>query len=87
VKAARSPAVIAVNRLRLRTITVPVLLIFGGESAVVTDGAGEGELALYEGSPDKTLTTIPGAGHMLLLERTAPTFRAELSGWLRSRGF
>jgi pimeloyl-ACP methyl ester carboxylesterase len=68
-------------------ISVPVLLFFGAHDALFPSPAGEKQKALYTGSRDVTLATLPDAGHTPMNERSAPDFRATLSAWLSRRGF
>jgi pimeloyl-ACP methyl ester carboxylesterase len=69
------------------SITVPVLLIFGRQDAVFPPDTAEGQKAMFTGSHDLTLTYVENAGHMVMLQRSAPVFRAKVSGWLAQRGF
>jgi pimeloyl-ACP methyl ester carboxylesterase len=75
------------DRLYLSTITVPVLLVFGRQDAIFPPPEGEQQKALYTGSHDVTFTYIENAGHMVMLQRTAPAFRSTVSSWLQARGF
>lgn len=81
------PQVVALNRRFLSEITVPTLLVFAEKSAVLPPNAGEDQLALYTGSSDRSLVTVPHAGHSLMLERAAPEFRRVMSEWFHDRGF
>jgi pimeloyl-ACP methyl ester carboxylesterase len=78
---------IAVDHLRLATITVPVLLMFGDHDAPFPPPAGANEKALYTGSHDVTYDLLAATGHAIPGERTAPTARALLSEWLHGHGF
>ena len=43
--------------------------------------------ALPLASSDVSLIQLPNTGHALTLERSAPTFTADISRWLAARGF
>jgi pimeloyl-ACP methyl ester carboxylesterase len=77
------------DQLLLRTITVPVLLVFGSRDRVFSDArsAGEKEAALFTGTNDVTLQFVDGTGSALALERSAPRFRDTVSEWLSEHGF
>jgi len=68
-------------------ITVPVVLIFGKQDKLFPSPAGPKHRLLFTGSSDVTLHEIDGAGHTLMLQRTAPEFRKKLSDWLSARGY
>jgi pimeloyl-ACP methyl ester carboxylesterase len=68
-------------------ITVPVVLIIGKQDKLFPPPAGEKHRLLFTGSKDVTFHEIDGAGHTLMLQRTAPEFRKELSDWLAARGY
>jgi pimeloyl-ACP methyl ester carboxylesterase len=80
-------ATLAADRLFLKDITIPVLLAFGANDALLSPGDAERQSDLFTGSPDKTLIKAPNTGHAMQLERTAPASRAALSDWLRAHGF
>jgi pimeloyl-ACP methyl ester carboxylesterase len=75
------------DRLYLGTIKVPVLLVFGRQDAVFPPPDGEGQKALFTGTKDIALRYIENAGHMVMLQRTAPVFRRRVSTWLKRHGF
>jgi pimeloyl-ACP methyl ester carboxylesterase len=77
----------AADRLYLGTINIPVLLVFGRQDAIFPPPDGERQRALFAGSRDVTLTYVENAGHMVMLQLTAPVFRAKVSDWLTQRGF
>lgn len=81
------PGFLAQMRDLQGSISVPVLLLFGQESALWVSNVTEHEAAEYSSSPDVTTKEIAGAGHLLMFERAAPAFRTELSIWLTERGF
>lgn len=76
-----------VTAASLNQIRVPVLLFYGLEDALWPAGTGERQQQLFTGSDDVTLLEIPGTGHMVMLEQSAPAFRQHLSRWLHARGF
>ena len=76
--------ILAVNAAAARSITVPVLLVFGDDDAVYEDSADETQAALFSGSSQVTLRHVPNAGHALALERSAPLVRDIAAAWLPS---
>jgi pimeloyl-ACP methyl ester carboxylesterase len=79
--------VLVADALYMRDITVPVLIAMGDHDAIFPPPSGERQRALYTGSSDTTLVTLPDTGHAIPLERTAPLARAAVSDWLRDHGF
>lgn len=79
--------VFVLNQVRLGEITVPVLLIYPEHDPVFTREAQERQQELFTGTRDVTTWILPDTGHIPMLERSAPQFRALLSDWLNSRGF
>jgi pimeloyl-ACP methyl ester carboxylesterase len=77
---------IASNPQRLSSVTIPVLLVYGG-SDVLFDPTLAPVQASHFGSRDVTVDVIPGAGHVLTVDRRAPAFRADVGRWLDRRGF
>jgi pimeloyl-ACP methyl ester carboxylesterase len=80
-------AAINEDHLMVPTITVPVLLVFGANDALFPPPAGTEQEAQFLGSSDVSLLQLPNTGHALTLERSAPTFTADISRWLAARGF
>lgn len=76
-----------VTALQLAQIRVPVLLFYGDQDALWYKGAGRRQKALFIGSKDVTLLEYADTGHMIMLGRTAPAFRADVSGWLKAHGY
>jgi pimeloyl-ACP methyl ester carboxylesterase len=76
-----------VEPLGYNDIKVPVLLLFGKQDDVFPSPAGERHRLLFTGSPEVTFHEIDPAGHTLMLQRSAPEFRARLSAWLKRQGF
>jgi len=77
----------AMNAVMVSRVHVPVFLFFGLNDALWPAGTGSRERKFYRGSPDVTLLQLPDTGHMMMLERSAPTFRQALSEWFTARGF
>ena len=75
------------NTLLVSQIDLPVFLFYALEDALWPAGTGEQQRRLFVGSDDVTLFEAPGTGHMMMLERSAPTFRRAMSSWLAARGF
>jgi pimeloyl-ACP methyl ester carboxylesterase len=71
----------------LPKIKVPVLVICGANDALFVRGACQAQADRYTGSRSASLALVPNAGHAPMLERTAPTFRAKISRWLKRRRF
>jgi pimeloyl-ACP methyl ester carboxylesterase len=76
-----------IDALMLSRVEVPVFLFYGLNDSFWPPGTGERERGFFTGSNDVTLFELPDTGHMIMLERTAPAFRASASDWLRDRGF
>jgi pimeloyl-ACP methyl ester carboxylesterase len=76
-----------INAPMLSQVQVPVFLFYGLNDALWPPGTGERQRGFFTGSNDVTLFELPDTGHMMMLERTAPTFRASVSDWLLERGF
>jgi pimeloyl-ACP methyl ester carboxylesterase len=74
---------IATDPVELRAVTVPVLLVYGADDALL-DPALAPVQASHFGSSDVRTLILPDTGHLLMLERTAPVFRRDLSTWLRA---
>jgi len=68
------------------TVHVPVLLVYGDHD-IYLPGAPQVERLRFLGSKDVALEVLPDSGHVLMLQRTAPHFRATMSEWLAGRGF
>jgi pimeloyl-ACP methyl ester carboxylesterase len=71
----------------VRTIKVPVLLVYGGSDAIFPPPAGDQQKGHFTGSDDVTLETIPETGHALSLERSAGTTRDVIASWLCNHSF
>lgn len=78
---------VLVDTLRLREITVPVLVLSGTHDRVFTADGVARHGSQFSGSRDVTVHLLDGATHGLTLEPTAPEFRDLLSEWLNARGF
>jgi pimeloyl-ACP methyl ester carboxylesterase len=78
---------LAVDAVRLKTISVPVLLAFGTRDALFPPPAAQMQRALYPSNGDVTVVNIAGTGHAVTLERTAPALAATVAGWLRAHQF
>ena len=77
----------AINALMVSQVQVPVFLYYGLSDALWPAGTGERQRGFFTGSDDVTLFELPDTGHMMMLERTAPMLRENLSDWLLARGF
>jgi len=71
----------------LSRVKVPVLVVCGTEDMTTPAFACPFLKQRYVGSRDVSLSFVPGAGHALPLERTAPLFRQRVSRWLTRHGF
>lgn len=83
---AASGHAVAINQALVSTITAPTLLIYGDHGALAP-GSGDLQRERLTASRDVSVVTIAEAGHQLTLQRSAPEFRAEMSAWLKARGF
>ena len=82
------PAVLASNNALAPTVDGPVQLANGDRDPFASPTQIEVQRARYElGSDDVSSVIVPATAHLPMLERTAPMFRAELSSWLKARGF
>lgn len=80
-----TPAVMN-SHLRVREISVPVLLLYGTSDAIYEQPmAGQDQRRLFSGSDDVTLRFFDGTGHAMTLERSAPEMRRVVSEWLANR--
>jgi pimeloyl-ACP methyl ester carboxylesterase len=75
---------VLVDVQRLRTITVPVLFLYGEDDARVQGGAQQ--RALFTGAGDTRLVTVGGAGHYMGMARNAHVVHDTLAAWLRAHG-
>jgi pimeloyl-ACP methyl ester carboxylesterase len=73
--------------MSLSQVKVPVLLVCGREDAMTPAYVCPNLKRRYVGSSDVSLFFVSNAGSALPLERTAPTFRRRVSGWLDAHGF
>ena len=64
----------------LAAVTAPTLILVGTEDRMTPPDLSR---ALHAGLPDSTLTTLDGAGHMLMLEQEAAVM-AELDTFLKT---
>lgn len=60
---------------KIRSISVPTLIIWGEDNPVVTVDQGYEFIELLENSPEKNLIIYPGLGHMAALEDPQTTAR------------
>jgi pimeloyl-ACP methyl ester carboxylesterase len=78
---------LGVDMLRVPTISVPVLLVYGDEDALFPPPAGEQQRMLYRGTHDVSLLTLANTGHAVTLERAGPTLAVDTASWLQAHGF
>ncbi|MEW2121763.1 alpha/beta hydrolase [Streptomyces sp. NPDC005474] len=71
---------VLVDLRELKTITVPVLFMYGEKDARVE--GGEEHRALFTGTKDTQLITVPDAGHYMGMARQAPLVHNTLAKWL-----
>ncbi|GLF96726.1 alpha/beta hydrolase [Streptomyces yaizuensis] len=74
---------VLVDLRELRTITVPVLLMYGEKDTRVQ--GGEEHRALFTGAENTRLVNIPKAGHYMGMARQAPLIHETLADWLDAR--
>lgn len=74
---------VLVDLRELKTITVPVLFMYGEKDARVE--GGEEHRALFTGAEDTQLIDIPKAGHYMGMARQAPLVHDTLAEWLDRR--
>lgn len=84
---ASAGATAAENQVLLADIAAPVLLTYGEHDALFDQpSAGEQQRDRFSGAPSVELVVVPGTGSALALERSAPTLRSTMSGWLCAKG-
>jgi pimeloyl-ACP methyl ester carboxylesterase len=71
--------------VQLHSVTVPVLLVYGADDALLDPSTAELQ-ASHFGSSDIGIVVLPHTAHLLTLERTAPAFRSIMSSWLCAHG-
>ncbi|NJC22659.1 pimeloyl-ACP methyl ester carboxylesterase [Arthrobacter pigmenti] len=74
------------NKANVASITVPTLVLIGGDDAIYPIQA-EDQAALLTGVQDLTSVTIPATGHAVTLHNTKDEFSNEVSTWLNDRNF
>ena len=79
------PLAVEFDPVKTRSVTVPLLDVYGAEDTLIWSHAGEAQQQDNFGSKDKTTVFIPDSGHFPMFELTAPQFRAAISSWLNSR--
>lgn len=78
---------LTIDQVRLREIDVPVLLLYPDHNPIISRQGQEQQASHYTGTDDVTTIFVDDSGQYPMFEKTAPAFRAALSGWLRERGF
>jgi pimeloyl-ACP methyl ester carboxylesterase len=74
---------IAADQAGLRTITAPVLLVYGINDVLWSQpSSGNGQASDYSGARSVTTVFLDNTGNGIALERTAPQFRSAVSTWL-----
>lgn len=79
-------AAVDANKANVASISVPTLVLTGGEDAIYPVPADE-QAALLTGVQDLTSVTIPATGHALTLHNTKDEFSTEISTWLSGHNF
>ncbi|MHA7277584.1 alpha/beta fold hydrolase [Arthrobacter sp. Hz1] len=79
-------AAVDTNKANIAAISVPTLVLTGGEDAIYPVPADE-QAALLTGVQDLTSVTIPATGHALTLHNTKDEFSTGISTWLGERNF
>lgn len=77
---------IVADPVELAGITVPVLLVYGADDALLDTTLAPVQ-ASHFGSSDVRTVILPNTGHLLMLDRTAPLFGRKLNSWLHSHRF
>ena len=75
-------AVAALNLTRIAAIKVPVLVVSGGADALFPPLAGRRQAALFTGSSQVDLVTLPRTAHGVTFERTLGFFTPAVHDWL-----
>lgn len=79
------PIAVQFDPATTRSVTVPLLDIYGAKDTLVWSHAGESQQQDNFGSKDKMTIFIPNARHFPMFERSASLFRAAISSWLDAR--
>lgn len=79
-------AAVATNLANIGSITVPALVLTGGNDAIYPVPADK-QAALFTGSGDVTAVTIADTGHALTLHRSGDEFSADITAWLHRHDF
>jgi pimeloyl-ACP methyl ester carboxylesterase len=79
---------IATDALNINSIRVPIAFVHAGDDGIFTDQLPWWQLqeGLYTSSPDVTNISLPGEGHAVTLERSAPKLQAAMNAWLTANG-
>jgi pimeloyl-ACP methyl ester carboxylesterase len=79
---------VALDALRIGSITVPIAYVHAGDDAIFQAGLPWFQLqaALYSGTSKLTDINLPGEGHAVTLERGAPKLESALGAWLSANG-
>jgi len=79
-------AAVTTNLASIGRISVPVLVMVGGEDAIYPVPAGR-QAALFTGSDDVTMNTVKDTGHALALHKSKDRFQKQISYWLHQHAF
>ncbi|MGH8583351.1 MAG: alpha/beta fold hydrolase [Gammaproteobacteria bacterium] len=74
-----------VDGAMLGSVDVPVLCIAGDKDAFFPHP--DDQAKLFTGSPEAKAVVLPGTGHAVTLEKSAPEFRRAMADWLRAHKF
>ena len=77
---------VAANLANLSKITVPVLVLTGGNDAIYPVPATK-QAGLFTGTADVTAVTIANTGHALTLHNSADEFSHDVTTWLTQHLF
>lgn len=72
-----------IDLANVRRIHVPVLLVGGGSDALFPPPALQRQAALYTGTRELNVVTLPATAHAVTLERTHHQFERAVRSWVR----
>lgn len=79
---------VAVDLANIGSINVPIAFVHAGDDGIFTDQLPWAQIqeALYRSSPKVTDVSLPGEGHAVTLERSAPKLESAMNAWLTANG-
>jgi pimeloyl-ACP methyl ester carboxylesterase len=78
----------ATSATKIGSINVPIAYVWGQDDALFPGPLpwAATQEALYTASPKVSNFELPGSGHAVTLEKTAPLLQSDMNGWLTANG-